>query len=180
MSVKTENRARVASTVMSNPDTSTFIMRNGVEWRRSLPEGQDKDVDIRIIPEGFWYQWNAFEVFNQPLLKNQTANYNAGWKPVPAARHDGVFMPPGWKGDITKDGLRLEERPLEWELQDRARLKRGAHEAINVSRERFKMDALPQGFTDNTKMVRDSTFIRQSNEVEVLPGSNAGEIPIAD
>jgi len=175
------NRARVPSTVMSNPTVNeSVIVRNGVTFKRSTPTDGERDTDPRIVPDGFVYQWNRYEVYNQPDLNNQTSNYKAGWQPVPAKRHDGMFMPPGYEGPIVNGGLRLEERPVEWELQDRQRLKKGAHEQINVSRERFKMDALPAGFTDNTKAVRDATFIRQSNEAEALPSSNAHEIPIAD
>ena len=181
MSLKTDNRARVASTVMSNPTVNeSVIVRNGVTFKRSTPTDGERDTDSRIVPDGFVYQWNRYEVYNQPDLNNQTQNYKSGWQAVPASRHDGMFMPPGHNGPIINGGLRLEERPIEWEMEDRARLKKAAHEQINVSRTRFKLDALPQGFTSDNQPARAASFVRDSNQAEPLLGSNAHEIPIAD
>ena len=39
--------------------------------------------------------------------------YQNGWRPVPAERHDGIFMPIGQRGPIRRDGMVLEERPIQ-------------------------------------------------------------------
>lgn len=176
------NRARVTSAVSARPEMANpnIIERNGRVFKRADPTEEGRDFDMRIVPDGMVYQFNRFETLGMTDVKNQTANASNGWLPVPSERHDGVFMPPGYKGDIIKGDLRLEERPIEYELADRARLKKGAYEWATAARERFKLDALPAGFTTETPKAKASNFIQDSNEVEALPASNTNAIPIAD
>lgn len=175
-----ENRARVSSAVVARVPDANIIERNGRVFTRSDPTEGERDVDVRIIPTGFVYQWNRVENLGMNDIKNQTLNANSGWLPVPAERHDGMWMPPGHKGDIRVGDLRLEERPVEFEWQDRARQKKEAHKWIGDARERFKLDNLPTGFTTETPMAKAATFVNQSNEVEAIGASNLAEIPIAD
>ncbi len=66
-----------------------------------------------IIPEGFTYQWNAVSVIGNTdvVLDKLMGYYENHWRPVPAERHPGMFVPYGSKGEIIRGGLRLEERP---------------------------------------------------------------------
>ena len=58
--------------------------------------GDPFHVDPKIIPPGVAYQWNE--------------KAEGGWVPVPAERHEGVFTPVGFKGDIVIGRLTLCER----------------------------------------------------------------------
>lgn len=64
-----------------------------------------------MAPQGWTYQWNAVTVTGKEMVTEQMTMYQNGWRPVPADRHPGNWFPPGYKGDIVVDGLRLEERP---------------------------------------------------------------------
>lgn len=175
-----ENRARVTSAVVARVESANIIERNGRVFTRSDPVDGERDIDPRIIPPGFIYQWNRMEAMGMTDVKNQTLNANAGWLPVPADRHDSMWMPPGYKGDIRVGDLRLEERPVEFEQQDRVRQKKEAHKWISDAREKFKLDNLPSGFTTETPLAKAANYVRESNQPEVLGGSNLAEIPIAD
>lgn len=175
-----ENRARVTSAVVARVESSNIIERNGRVFTRSDPKEGENDTDPRIVPTGFVYQWNRVEAMGMTDVKNQTLNANAGWQPVPADRHDGMWMPPGYKGDIRVGDLRLEERPIEFERQDQLRQKQEAHKWTTDARNKFKLDNLPDGFTTETAMARASNYVRVSNETEAMAGSNASQIPIAD
>ncbi len=56
-------------------------------------------VDERIIPRGMAYQWCRI------------GDRHPGWSAVPASRHDGIFAPAGYQGDIEFGGLILMEKP---------------------------------------------------------------------
>jgi hypothetical protein len=59
-------------------------------------------------------------VGNADVVIDQTnAMYENGWRPVPAERHPGMFVPRGKTGDVVRGGLRLEERPLALTFQAR-------------------------------------------------------------
>jgi hypothetical protein len=70
------------------------------------------EVPEEIIPAGMVYQWFRTEVYGMPDTNRraQRAERN-GWRPVPASRHDGLFMPPGHQGAIELEGQRLYELP---------------------------------------------------------------------
>lgn len=74
-----------------------------------------------IIPEGYEYQWNAVSVTGNTdvVLDKSMGFYENHWRPVPAERHPGLFMPYGTTGQIVRGGVRLEERPKY--LSDEAR-----------------------------------------------------------
>ena len=82
------------------------------------------DIFERVkAPKGWSYQWNAVTAVNKEVLEiHQGAIvdlYENGWRPVPAARHPGVWTPPGYEGAIVVKGQRLEERPLSLTLEAR-------------------------------------------------------------
>lgn len=68
-------------------------------------------IPPHIIPTGWDYQWNTYTVAGQEAVDSQILMAENGWRPVPAERHSGMFMPEGHKGQVLRGGLRLEERP---------------------------------------------------------------------
>ena len=89
------------------------------------PENQFA-FDRSIIPPGWDYEWKTETVANAPWTQHQVNLAQAGWEPVPAERHDGVFLPLGSVGPIQRGGMLLMERPMQ---------------ATKISRQRDKMKA---------------------------------------
>jgi hypothetical protein len=88
--------------------------RDGEVLTRRRVAGVDEfDIPKGLVPPGWTYQWNTVTVYNNAdLVVGQTMQmYENGWRPVPASRHPGKFVPIGTKGDIIRGGMRLEERP---------------------------------------------------------------------
>jgi hypothetical protein len=89
--------------------------RNGEVLTRSavINSGDPLYFDPSIIPEGWEYQWNTTDVYGSKDVARQQSNimYRQGWRPVPAERHPGVFMPHDYKGPVMVTGAILEERP---------------------------------------------------------------------
>lgn len=113
----------------------------------------DKDIfDIpqNIIPPGWDYQWNVYTVAGMPSDKDRLGMIENGWRPVPAERHAGLFMPADYKGPIIRDGLILDERPLA--LSEEARRddnRRAVAQVSDKNRELGLKDKLPRGFSDS-------------------------------
>jgi len=104
--------------------------------------------DKRIIPNGWDYQWKTKTVKGWEWTDHLVELAQNGWEPVPPQRHDGVFMPKGYKGPtIERLGMILMERDIRLTLQARGYEKRDAHQAVQNSRymsEQFARD-LPDG-----------------------------------
>lgn len=76
-------------------------------------------IPPHVIPEGWDYQWNTYTVAGEQAVDSQILMAENGWRPVPSERHEGMFMPEGYKGQILRGGLRLEERPLALTIEAR-------------------------------------------------------------
>jgi hypothetical protein len=88
--------------------------RNGEVLTRTRKEGIDPfDVPMSFIPHGWRYQWNALSTYgNTEIFQSQNLEFHQnGWRPVPASRHDGFFMPHGHGGAVIVRGQMLMERP---------------------------------------------------------------------
>jgi hypothetical protein len=131
----------------------TAVGRNNETLSRTRKGGIDQyHFDPAIVPEGWEYQWNSVSVLgNGDVVRSQMMQMQAnGWAPVQAERHDGVFMPKGYKGEIVIGGCRLEERPSilceEARLEDRA----NAAQLLSDRNESLKVAGvnknLPAGF----------------------------------
>lgn len=72
------------------------------------------------IPDGQDYQWITASIYGQPQNQRLARFQRQGWVPVPASRHDGMFMPKGHEGPIEVDGLMLHERSKK--ISDMARM----------------------------------------------------------
>jgi len=73
-------------------------------------EGSRLGIAKEHIPDGMEYLWVTASVFGQPQPQRLARFQRQGWAPVPASRHDGMFMPKGYQGQIEVDGLVLHER----------------------------------------------------------------------
>lgn len=88
------------------------------------PDDENDRLGIpkHMIPEGQDYLWVTASIYGQPQPQRLARFQKQGWTPVPASRHDGMFMPKGYQGYIEIDGLILHERSKK--ISDMAR----AHE----------------------------------------------------
>ena len=88
------------------------------------------EIPAHMIPKGWRYQWNSVSVHgNKDVVMDQSMTmHENGWRPVPAERHPGFFVPHGTKGEVLRGGQRLEERPealcVEAQLEDQRTAKR--------------------------------------------------------
>jgi len=119
-------------------------------------------VDPNIIPSDMDYQWVAVEVLGQ-LQSHRRVGFEAnGWEAVPASRHDGVFMPTGWKGEINIEGLVLMERPME--LSEEAKTEEYDRAHFQVAEKERQLGLAPSG-----TMERVSPKIKKTMERLAVP-----------
>lgn len=112
-----------------------FVGRAGEVLTRTRVNGQDPffippEIEAQYAREGYSLQWNAVSVYNNKdiVVGQSMAMHANGWRPVPAERHPGLWVPYGTKGEIVREGQRLEERPLEMTEQARIEDQRAARE----------------------------------------------------
>jgi len=95
----------------------TVLGRDGQPLsRKRKDDGSDPfHIPQGLIPTGWTYQWCTDTVIgSKDLTADDTLKmYENGWRPVPADRHEGRFMPVGHKGNIIRGGQILMERPKE-------------------------------------------------------------------
>ena len=106
-----------------------FVGRDGEVLTRRRVAGVDEyHIPPELIPDGWEYQWNAVTIYNNhDLVVGQAMSmYENGWRPVPASRHPGKFVPIGTTGAIIRGGMRLEERPKGMSDQARFEEKKAA------------------------------------------------------
>lgn len=150
--------------------------RDGKVIRR-VKVGTDKfavppEILDQLRHEGWVYQWNVVSVKGQEDPVAQATLTRAGWTPVPAERHPGLFLPAGATGAIIIDGLRLDERPLALEMDARLEAKQEAWDAVNGQRKQFGLKTTVPGFdhadVSNNSRVRGGTFVRtEYSEISV-------------
>lgn len=118
---------------------ATLITRNGKTYEYVADDDNDRlRIDPSLIPDGMTYLWVTDSILGQPQPQWRARRARTGWTPVPASRHDGMFMPKGFEGEINVDGLVLCEKPIEFVNRDRKRDQRNAVEQVWV-RERQMM-----------------------------------------
>lgn len=113
------------------------VIRNRAGQPVSLKFNGNEDLfafDRSIIPDGWDYQWKVKTVKNWEWVEHQVTLAANGWEPVPADRHDGVFMPRGYKGNIERGGQILMERDIRLTMQARQAERREANTQLNMSR----------------------------------------------
>jgi hypothetical protein len=107
-----------------------------VDGKLAFTGSEDKFAfDRSIVPAGWDYQWKAAFIKNAPNTQHMTELAANHWEPVPAERHDGIFMPRGHKGNIERGGMILMERDIRLTMRARAMEKREADDSVNRSRQ---------------------------------------------
>jgi hypothetical protein len=96
-----------------------------------------------------------------------------GWKTVPASRHDGVWMPKGYEGEINVDGLVLCETPIEFVNRRKHNEKQRAAEQVWV-RERAMQsgEAVDVAFDSTSDKGRKANRIGKTYEQIPVPGNS--------
>lgn len=110
------------------------------------------EIPKELIPEGWSYQWCAVSVVGntEVLLDQNLMMAENGWRPVPASRYPGRFMPPNHPGSITRGAQMLMERPEALTKEARAEDIGAARQLVSDRNESLKLSGvkknLPQGF----------------------------------
>lgn len=162
----------------------TAVGRDGQQLSRTRKGGIDQySFDPSIVPPGWEYQWNAVSVVgNSEIVRSTALQMQAnGWTPVPAERHDGIFMPKGSRGEIVIGGCRLEERPSILCEEARAEDKANAFQLMSDRNESLKLAGvnrnLPQGFDPLTGGQRRVLRTGGDNVRMSIDASLSGEVP---
>lgn len=139
-------------------ETGEVLGRNGEVLTRKRTGALDPfHVPPEMIPKGWAYQWNPVSIMGSTDACMSVSNsmYENGWRPVPASRHPGKFVPFGKSGDIVRDGQRLEERPAILSQQAAAEDVRMAKQLISDRNDALKLsgvkNAMPDGFAMSNK-----------------------------
>lgn len=148
-----------------DPIRAVAVGRDGKELTRKRRSNTNAFyIDASIIPDGWDYQWNTYSVFNEQMTSMQVLMAENGWRPVPAERHEGYFMPAGYKGPIIRDGLVLEERPKSLSDEARAEEREKAIAQKRGARQQFGIQNLPESMTTRTPGVAANTYARAQYE----------------
>lgn len=126
------------------------------------PDDEDDRLKIpaHLIPPGQDYLWVTASIYGQPQPQRLARFQRQGWQPVPAHRHDGMFMPKGYTGVIEVDGLMLHERSKK--VSDMAR----AHEIKKARMQiRAKEAQLKGGVIDGVTLDSQHPSALRSNRV---------------
>lgn len=85
-------------------------------------------------PDGWTYEWKVKTIYNWEHMQHQVNLARNGWEPVPADRHDGLYMPKGYKGNIEYGGQVLMERDARLTAQARQLERRSANRQLMDSK----------------------------------------------
>lgn len=119
-------------------------------------------IDPSLIPPGWVYEWKRHSLYNAIDHTHLAKLSRVGrWTPVPAERHEGVFMAPGVKGSIIHDGLILMERPIELHREAVQDEKREADERMRRAKVERGLAAASAGIDTRTRAARAATYMRQ-------------------
>lgn len=120
--------------------------------RKRTGTGDIFAIPPELVPENWSYQWVSVTVVgNTEIVMDQNLMMaENGWRPVPAERYPGRFMPEGHKGSIIRGGQMLMERPQALTDEARAEDIRNARQLISDRNESLKLTGvkanLPDGF----------------------------------
>ena len=132
-------RGRPKSTTPKAPKLARANSRLPDDFVYEVDEDEDRlKVPPHFIPDGMSYQWVTDSIFNAPQPQRRARFERKGWMPVPAERHDGVWMPKGYKGEINVDGLVLMERPAEYTKKALDHDKKKAREQVWIKEQQLR------------------------------------------
>lgn len=140
---------RTRQTSVREPEPAASPVNLPVRRRVRVANSDRYYVDPAIIPEGWVYQWKRYSVLGQEEPAYMAELNQLGFTPVPAERHDGVFIPSGSKGAIIIGGQILMERSILDEEDARMEEKERADAQLRGSREQFGMVPKARGFEVN-------------------------------
>lgn len=107
-------RGRPKGSGKKKVDTTREPMREAMRDEEFVYRPDDENDRLKVakelIPDGMDYLWVTGAIYGQPQPQRLARFQRQGWVPVPASRHDGMFMPKGHPGYIEVDGLILHER----------------------------------------------------------------------
>lgn len=134
------------------------VGREGEILTRKRPTHQDAFyIPPEIIPKGWDYQWNVITVVGQEQTALMLGMSENGWRPVPAGRHRGMYMPANYpeNGEILREGQRLEERPMVLTLEARAEERMKADRLMRDQQEQLGLtQKMPNGFSRHNPNLR--------------------------
>lgn len=129
-------------------------------------------VPAELIPDGMEYLWVTSTIYGQPQPQRLARFQRQGWVPVPASRHDGLFMPKGWTGSIEVDGLMLHERSKKISDMARAAERRKARSQIQAKEAQLLGGAI-DGVTMDTQhpsAIRSNRISKSYEKIEIPDG----------
>lgn len=130
------------------PDRDVIRNRKGEPVSLKIMGNEDQfDFDRRIVPVGWDYQWIAETIYGAPNGHRMVDAAQNGWEPVPAERHDGVFLQKGEKGPIRRGGQILMERDARLTKQAQDLEKKAANDQVGSAFRRAGMQ-VPSAITD--------------------------------
>jgi hypothetical protein len=154
------------------PNAVVAIGRDGNPIYRKRSNAVDPFAIPEDLQDPAWDRaWIRISTHGQEDTSNQVSRLEQGWRFINADRPgwESRFMPPGYKGNIYKDGLALVERPMVLSEEARREAAQDVRNQSKAQREQFGL-ALPQGFSDRTDAARANTFARQGRP-EAVPSN---------
>lgn len=124
--------------------------------RKRTQSGDIFAIPPELIPDGWTYQWCAVSVVGntEVLIDQNLMMAENGWRPVPADRYPGRFMPAGYTGNIVRGGQMLMERPSSLTEEARAEEIMIAKRQISDRNESLKLSGVKKGMPDGFEMSR--------------------------
>ena len=150
-------RMQTREPVRASPRNEGVVGRNGEVLSRKRTSTNDIfHIPDELIPKGWSYQWCAVSVVgNTEILMDQNLMMaENGWRPVPADRHTGRFMPAGHTGSIIRGGQMLMERPAQLCDEARAEDVRNAKQLISDRNDALKLSGVKKGMAEGFEMSR--------------------------
>jgi hypothetical protein len=121
------------------------------------------------VPDGMSYQWITDSIFGQHQPQRRSRFERKGWLPVPAERHDGVWTPRGYDGEINVDGCVLMERPAEYTKMARDHDKRKAREQVWIKEQQLRGGDVGVTLDSQHRSALNSNKISKSYEPIRIP-----------
>lgn len=131
-------------------------------WRRMRNDNTDQfHIPRELIPDGWVYEWKRESVYGWEDKQHQVRLNLNGWRPVPASRHDGIFMGPGDEGPIRREGQILMEIPEALYEESKREERKAANDQLRGSRQTGAIigGGAPIADYDNPS-AKGSTFVR--------------------
>jgi hypothetical protein len=166
--------------VLPREDNGAVVVEYNGELlsRRRTATGDIFDIPLALVPKGIEYQWCAVSIAgNSEVLIDQTLMFQEnGWRPVPAERHPGRFMPAGHKGSIIRGGQMLMERPTVLSDEARAEEYRKAYDQVRDRDEGLmgRKANLARSMGDGLELRRNTEYKGRRTQMSI---DNAYDIP---